>query len=367
MSAHNMSLEKLPWWSWLSPALAFGLLGLEFALIVHVDSALVLVLTGLLVLATVFAAVHHAEILALRVGEPFGSILLAIAVTVIEVALIASIFLSPTDGAETVARDTVYSAAMIVLNGVVGLCLLAGGKRYHEQAFQLHGAAAALAVLSTLATLTLVLPNYTLTIRGPYYSAAQLIVVGAVSLILYGVFVFVQTVRHRDYFLVDPGLDAVDHGLRPPRRVAVSSALLLILCLVGVIFLAKSLSAPLTEAVVALRLPLSLVGVVIAGIVLLPEAAASLRAAWANQIQNSLNLALGSALASIGLTIPALSAMSLLTGKEISLGLAPAQQVLLALTLVTSILTLGTGRSTVLQGAVHLAIFCVFLLLEVAP
>ena len=367
MSGHSPSLQKLPWWSWLSPALAFGLLGLEFAHVVEVESALVLILTGLLVLATVFAAVHHAEILALRVGEPFGSILLAIAVTVIEVALIASIFLSPTQGAETVARDTVYSAAMIVLNGVVGLCLLVGGKRHYEQAFELHGAAAALAVLSTLATLTLILPNYTLTIRGPYYSSAQLIVVGAVSLILYGVFIFVQTVRHRDYFLVDPSLDAVDHGLRPSGRMALGSALFLIVCLVGVIFLAKSLSSPLTEAVKGLGLPLSLVGVVIAGIVLLPEATASLRAALANQIQNSLNLALGSALASIGLTIPTLGAMSLLTGKEISLGLGPAQQVLLALTLLTSILTLGTGRSTVLQGAVHLAIFCVILLLEVVP
>jgi Ca2+:H+ antiporter len=256
---------------------------------------------------------------------------------------------------------------MIVLNGVVGLCLLAGGKRYHEQAFQLHGAAAALAVLSTLATLTLVLPNYTLTIRGPYYSSAQLIVVGAVSLILYGVFIFVQTVRHRDYFLVDPSLDAVDHGLRPSGRMALASALFLIVCLTGVIFLAKSLSSPMTEAVVGLGLPLSLVGVAIAGIVLLPEAMASLRAAWANQIQNSLNLALGSALASIGLTIPTLGVMSLLTGKELSLGLGPIQQVLLVLTLFTSILTLGTGRTTVLQGAVHLAIFCVFLLLEVVP
>jgi len=367
MSGQSISLEKLPWWSWLSPVLAFGLLGLEFAHVVHVESALVLILTGLLVLATVFAAVHHAEILALRVGEPFGSILLAIAVTVIEVGLIASIFLSPTQGAENVARDTVYSAAMIVLNGVVGICLLVGGKRHHEQAFELHGAAAALAVLSTLATLTLILPNYTLTIRGPYYSSAQLIVVGAVSLLLYGAFIFVQTVRHRDYFLVDPSLDAVDHGLRPSGRMALASALFLIVCLTGVIFLAKSLSMPLTEAVVGRGLPLSLVGVVIAGIVLLPEATASLRAAWANQIQNSLNLALGSALASIGLTIPTLGAMSLLTGKELSLGLGPIQQVLLVLTLVTSILTLGTGRTTVLQGTVHLSIFCVFLLLEVVP
>ena len=196
---------SIPAWTWVAPVLASGLLALKFARIVPSDATLVLILAGILLGAAVFAAVHHAEVLALRLGEPFGSILLAVAVTVIEVALIVSIMLSGARGSEQVARDTVFAAVMIVLNGIVGLCLVLGGQQHFEQTFQLQGASSALAVLGTLAALTLILPNFTTAASGPSYSALQLVFVGMMSLVLWGIFVFVQTIKHRDYFLDVPG------------------------------------------------------------------------------------------------------------------------------------------------------------------
>src|SRR3954471_17587311 len=194
----------IPIWTWVATALASALLALTFAQVVPTAATLVLLLDAIALGASVFAAVHHAEVLAIKLGEPFGSILLAIAVTVIEVGLIVSIMFSSVQGSESVARDTIYSAVMIVLNGVVGLCLVIGGSRHFEQSFQLQGASSALAVLGTLAGLTLILPNYAVTAAGPYYSAVQLVLVGIASLMLWGVFVFVQTVKHRDYFLDAP-------------------------------------------------------------------------------------------------------------------------------------------------------------------
>src|SRR4051794_10170953 len=208
--------NTIPMLGWAPPAAAGLLLALTYFAIVPSDAVLVLVIAGILLGGAVFAAVHHAEVLAVRLGEPFGSILLAIAVTVIEVALIISIMLSGSAGSDTVARDTVFSAVMIVLNGVIGLCLVLGAQRHHEQSFQLHGASAALAVLGTLATICLILPNYTLSAFGPLYSPVQLIFVGAVSFVLYCIFIFVQTIRHRDYFLEnddDAGNDNDEPGL----------------------------------------------------------------------------------------------------------------------------------------------------------
>jgi Ca2+:H+ antiporter len=314
----------------------------------------------------VFAAVHHAEIVAVRVGDPFGSILLAVAVTIIEVALIVSVMLSGAEGSDTIARDTVYSAVMIVLNGVVGLCLLLGGARYHEQDFQVQGASAALGVLGVLAAIALILPNFALANPGPAYAPIQLIFVGASSLVLYAVFVFVQTVRHLDYFLLPAGTDHPEH--RVPSNMATGrSAVLLMLALVCVVLLAKTLSPALDRAVAGAGLPVTVVGVVIATLVLLPEGIAALRAAHANQLQVSLNLAIGSALASIGLTIPVVAVVSVALSIPLSLGLAPKEMVLLTLTLFSSTLTLATGRTTVLQGAVHLVIFAVFVLLTFVP
>lgn len=364
-ASHHASI---PAWTWLVPLVASGLLGLKFAHVVPADAAYVLIIAGLLLGATVFAAVHHAEVLALKLGEPFGSILLAVAVTVIEVGLIVSIMLSGADGSDRVARDTVFAAVMIVLNGVVGLCLVLGAGRHFEQTFQLQGASSALAVLGTLATLALILPNFAEAASGPSYSILQLEGIGLMSLALWGVFVFVQTVKHRDYFLDAPGdrFDEPAHEI-PGAWIALISLALLIIALAAVVLLAKSLSYPVDAAIAAAGLPKAFVGVVIAVIVLMPEGLAAVKSALRNRLQNSINLALGSAIASIGLTIPAVALVSLILNQQIALGVSQTDMTLLILTLYISALTLGTGRTTVLQGAVHLVIFAAFMLVSAVP
>lgn len=363
--SHSHGAGTLPAWTWIAPLAALVLLGAKFAHLVSADAGWVLALAALLLGAAVFAGVHHAEVLAERIGEPYGSIVLAAAVTVIEVALIASIMLSAADGAPAVARDTVFAAIMIILNGLVGICLLIGGIRHHEQGFLTHGASGALGVLGTLVTLVLILPNYTMSVPGPFYAPSQLAFVAIVSLALYGLFLFVQTVRHRDYFVATA--DDPDEHEVPSGKVALLSAGLLFLSLVGVILLAKTLSPAISAGVAAAGLPPAFVGVVIAGIVLLPESVAALRAAAANRLQTSLNLALGSALATIGLTIPVVAALSFAIDTPLRLGLEDEHIVLLVLSLFTSTLTLATGRTTVLQGGVHLVIFGAFLTISAVP
>jgi Ca2+:H+ antiporter len=367
------NVDKMPPWAWIFPALAAALLAATVLGLADAGGTPVLLLDVVLLAGTVFAAVHHAEVVAARVGEPFGSLVLAVAVTVIEVALIVSLILSGGPEKAALARDTVFAAVMIVCNGIVGLCLMAGGARHREQRFELRGAASSLAVLATLATLTLVLPNYTLGAPGPVFTAAQLVFVGVVSLALYGVFVFVQTVRHRDYFLSgtrddDEEEEDGEPAARPTPGMTLASLLLLLVALVAVVLLAKILSPALQAGVAAAGLPAAVVGVAIAALVLTPEGLAAVRAARADRLQTSLNLALGSALATIGLTIPAVAAASLLLGLDLVLGLEAKDTVLLVLTLFAAVLTLGTtGRTTVLQGAVHLVIFAVFLFLAASP
>jgi len=322
---------------------------------------------GAILIATVFAAVYHAEVVAHLTGEPFGTLVLAAAVTVIEVALIVSVMVSAPSGKAGLARDTVFAAVMIVSNGIVGLCLLAGGARHREQGFQVHGASAALAVLAALTILTLVLPNVATTAPGPRFSTSQLVFEGMISLVLYGSFVFIQTVRHRDYFLPVETEEEEAHAPPPSNRVAAVSAGLLLVALVAVVGLAKILTPTLEIGVDWLNMPKAVVGIVIAALVLLPEGLAALRAARANRLQTSLNLALGSALATIGLTIPAVALVSIVLGRPLELGLGEKEQVLLALTLLVGVLTLGTGRTTVLQGIVHLVIFAVFLFFAIVP
>nr|WP_294529856.1 hypothetical protein [uncultured Rhodopila sp.] len=368
MALATDKIERMPIWAWAAPLCAAVLVAAKLGHLVPADAVPVPSLAAVFLFATVFSAVHHAEVVAVRVGEPFGSILLAVAVTVIEVALIVSVMLSAGAGSDAVARDTVYSAVMIVLNGVVGLCLMLGGARHHEQSFQVQGAAAALGVLGVLATIALVLPNYALAQPGPFYAPVQLIIVGLTSLALYGVFVFVQTVRHLDYFQVPVGEGPAETAHRvPSNKMTALSAMLLLLALICVVLLAKTLSPALDRAVANAGLPATVVGVVIAALVLLPEGISAIRAAHANQIQVSLNLALGSALASIGLTIPVVAVVSVALSQRLTLGLAPKEMVLLTLTLFSSTLTLATGRTTVLQGAVHLMIFAMFLLLTFVP
>ena len=317
--------------------------------------------------AAVFTAVHHAEIIALRVGEPFGTLVLALAVTVIEATLIVALMLSGGEAASALARDTVFATVMIICNGVVGLCLLLGALRHRVLEFRVEGTNPVLAVLATLAVLVLVIPRFTITTPGPSLSSAQLVFVGIVSLALYAVFVFVQTVRHREYFLPVDTTSEEPHAEPPTRAVAWTSFGMLVISLVAVVGLAKSLSPAIGAAVENASVPHAVVGIAIALMVLLPETWAAARAALRNRMQTSFNLALGSALATIGLTIPVVAATSLTLGLSLDLGLPDKEIGLLALTLLISAMTLSRGRAQVLQGAVHLVLFAVFLFLAVVP
>ena len=359
-----MVAARTPWWTWAWPVLSSVILLIASFLS---GGGLIAAIAGAALLGTVFAAVYHAEVIAHRVGEPFGTLVLALAVTIIETALIVSVMIAAPAESAGLARDTVFAAVMIVCNGIVGFCLLIGGARYHEQGFQLQGASAALAVLAALTGLTLILPNFAATELGPQYNMPQLVFAGLVSLVLYGSFVFIQTVRHRDYFLPVQTDDEEAHAPPPADRTAVLSAGLLLVSLVAIVGLAKILTPTVEFAVAYLGVPKAVVGIVIAALVLLPEGLAAARAALGNRLQTSLNLALGSALATIGLTIPAVAVVSIVLGQPLALGLDAKDQVLLALTLLLGVITLGTGRTTVLQGIVHLVIFAVFLFFAVVP
>ena len=359
----GMVVARTPWWTLAWPAGAWLILLLTY----FVGGGLIAAAAGIALLGTVFAAVYHAEVVAHRVGEPFGTLVLALAVTVIETALIVSVMIAAPAEKTGLARDTVFAAVMIVCNGIVGLCLLMGGVRHHEQGFQVQGASAALAVLTALTSLALILPNYAASELGPLYSTAQLVFAGIVSLVLYGSFVLIQTVRHRDYFLPIQGDDEEAHAPPPTGRTAVLSVGLLVVSLVAIVGLAKVLTPAVEFAVARLDVPKAVVGIIIAALVLLPESLAAVRAALGNRLQTSLNLALGSALATIGLTIPAVAVVSIMLQQPLELGLDAKDQVLLAVTLLLGMITLGTGRTTVLQGIVHLVIFAVFLFFAVVP
>lgn len=358
---------RLPWW-----AIAIPLLGLAASFIgapaTGIGTAIVAIILG----ASVLAAVYHAEVIAHRVGEPYGTLILALAVTIIEGALIVSMMLSDAEAARTLARDTVFAAIMIVLNGIIGVCLLVGGHRHSEQRYTQYGVSAGLAMLATLAGLTLVLPNFTTSEPGPVYSYKQLIFVGIVSLIIYATYVVAQTMRHRDYFLPKQSADLppeepVDHGPQPQGIQLATVFGLLIVALVAVVLLAKALSPAIKEAVYNAGAPAATVGIIIAALVLAPEGLAAAKAARQNKLQTSLNLAMGSALATIGLTIPLVAVVSLMLGLDLELGLSAKSMTLLALTLFVSSLSLSTGKTTVIQGTVHLVIFAAFLFTTLVP
>lgn len=357
-------------WTGVMPWLSLVALGATWG---RSLSALVAALVGVLLCGAVLAAVHHAEVVAHRVGEPFGSLVLAVAVTVIEVALIVSMMASGGGGkAATLARDTVFAAVMITTTGIVGISLLVGAVRSHTVVFNAEGAGGALASVATLATLSLVLPTFT-TSRPRYeFSPAQLAFAAVASVALYGLFVLTQAVRHRDYFLpVDRSsggvLEEEAHAARPSGRASLNSLGLLMIALVGVVGLAKVESPTIESAVASAGFPQAVVGVVIALLVLLPETIAAVRAALRDRLQTSLNLALGSALASIGLTIPAIAVASIWLSGPLKLGLEPVHLVLLAIAVAVSTLTVVPGRATLLQAGLHLAIFASFLFLAVSP
>ncbi|WP_345762849.1 calcium:proton antiporter [Diaminobutyricibacter sp. McL0608] len=327
-------------------------------------------LVAIVLASTVLAAVQHAEVVAHKVGEPFGSLVLAVAVTVIEVALIVTLMTSGKD-TPTLARDTVFSAVMITMNGIVGLSLLLGASRRTTTSFNAEGTGAMLATVTALATLTLVLPTFTAA-PGPQFSPAQLLFAAIASVALYAMFVFTQTVAHRDFFLPvkangTPVDDDDSHADAPSSRKTIASLVLLVVALIAVVGLAKLESPSIEAGVAAIGFPKSFVGVVIALLVLLPEGIAAAKAASRNRMQTSLNLALGSSMASIGLTIPAIALASIWLTGPLLLGLGGSQIVLFVLTVIVSVLTIVPGRATRLQGGVHLVLFAAFIFLAIVP
>ncbi|MET9297399.1 ionic transporter y4hA [Streptomyces sp. NPDC003077] len=355
-------------WTRAVPVLAIVLLVLAWGRSLPV---LLVVLVTLFLAGAVLSAVHHAEVIAHRVGEPFGSLVLAIAVTIIEVALIVTLMADGGDKSRTLARDTVFAAVMITCNGIVGLCLLIGALKRRVAVFNAEGTGAALATVTTLAGLSLVLPTFTLSTPGPGFAPAQLVFAAVAALLLYGAFVTTQTVRHRDYFLpvTSSGqvIDVEEHADPPTRAGALASLGLLALALVAVVGLAKTVSPTIEGGVTAAGLPHAVVGVVIALLVLLPETIAAVRAVRRDRVQTSLNLGFGSAMASIGLTIPAVALASVWLSGPLELGLGATHMVLLALTVVVGTLTVIPGRATPLQGVVHLVLLAGYIVLAVSP
>lgn len=355
-------------WTAIVPVIAIVVLAAAWGR--ELSGLLVALVTALLA-GAVLAAVHHAEVVAHRVGEPYGSLVLAVAVTVIEVALIVTLMIGGQGKAETLARDTVFAAVMITCNGIVGLSILAGTLHRSIVSFNAEGSGAALATVTTLATLGLVVPNFTTSSPGPQFTPAQLAFAAVTSLALYGLFVALQAGRHRDYFLpVTATGDVVEddvHAAPPPTRIALLSVFLLLVALVAVVGNAKLVSPIIERAVTAADLPLSVVGVIIALLVLAPETLAAVRAARRHRLQISLNLAFGSAMASIGLTIPAIAIASIWLPVPLHLGLGPMHIVLLALTCIVTVLTVVPGRATLLQAGVHLAVLGAYLFLSFSP
>lgn len=354
-------MRSLFQWTTIVPALAWILF---FTGLIH-DSAIFQILASLFLILSVVSAVHHSEKIAERVGEPYGTIILAVAITVIEVSIIISLMLSGGVKSVSIARDTVYSATMLILNGIVGLCLFIGGLKHHVQTFSRHSVIIALVSLVSILMLTLVFPNYTSSIEGPYYSKPQLIFVSVACLVIYAIFLFAQTTRHREYFL--SAADNKEQTDTVSKRAFIISLMFLIISLGIVVLLAKSLSPQIERIVVGYNLPLQLVGVLIAAIILLPEGTAAIIAAKQNRLQASLNLALGSALASIGLTIPCVAIVCSIFDIKIILGLDIKSIILLGLSVFTVMLSLISGRSNIVYGVVLLVNLMAFVFLIIYP
>jgi Ca2+:H+ antiporter len=352
-------------WTWLIPALSIALL---IGAVAAGVGPILAILCAAALIGGVMTAVHHAEVVAHRVGEPFGTLVFALAVTIIETALILSLMFAGGPDAAVIPRDTIYAAIMIICNGVVGGCIVVGGVAHREQSFRVEGSSAGLAALISLAAASLVLPAFTTTTAGGTYSTAQLVFVAVASAALWAVFVFVQTIRHRDYFLpVGDQSNPAEHAAPPTNREAWASFGLLVACLVAVVGLAKLLSPTIERLIVEAGAPNAVIGIVIAMLVLLPEAWAAVRAARADRLQTSMNLAIGSALACIGLTIPVVALGAIVFGFPLVLGLEPKDLALLVVTFLVSGVTLGIGRTYVMQGAVHLVLFAMFLFLAFVP
>jgi Ca2+:H+ antiporter len=351
-------------WQQIIPFLGLATLGATLLLPMTGPFAL---LCGLAVLGAVVCAVHHAEVIAARVGEPFGTLVLALAVTGIESGLLVSLIFAGGAGRELIARDTLYATVMIIGSGVIGLCVLLGAARYNEQSFRIEGAGPAFSALTALAVLVLIMPSFTVSAPGASYTTSQLVFVAACALTLWCVFVFFQTVRHRDYFLPASGDAAAEHAPAPTFPMAAFSFALLLVSLVAVIGLAKAISPTIEIAVEAAGAPRAAIGIAVALIVLLPESTAAIRAALANRLQTSLNLALGSALATIGLTVPIVVGVCIAFDIPLVFGLEHKDIVLLALTLIVGTIGVVAGRTNLMYGAVQIVIFAAFLFLALVP
>lgn len=328
-----------------------------------------LILTWLLliILFSVFAVVRHAESLAEKLGEPLGTLVLTLAVTGIEVMIIIAT-MSTGKGSPTLARDAMFAVIMIVLNGMVGLTLLIGALRYHEQDYNLQGANAFLAVIMPLAVIGLILPNYTSSSPDQTFSPIQAAFLTLVSVALYGIFLTIQNGRHRAYFRTARPTAAAKDAKRKWRIVhevySVPYHVLLLLAYMGpLVILTQQLAVPIDFTISVLGAPVALAGFLVATLVLSPESLGAVRAALVNDLQRSVNILLGSALATTGLTIPAVLIFGIVTGKPIILGLDMVDITLLSLTLVLSNMTFSSSRTNVLLGAVHLLLFFAYLLL----
>jgi Ca2+:H+ antiporter len=315
---------------------------------------------------SILEAVHHAEEIAHAIGEPFGTLVLAIAVTCIEASLIISLMSASGPDGATLARDTVFAAVMIILTAMVGLSLLVGGIKYGEQNFVLEGANATLTTLVAISVLTLILPNFTTSVAGPFYNNQQLLFVAIVTLILYGSLIFVQNFKHKSFFVDASEQPAEILGPVSGKKI-MFSFILMVICLVAVVLLAKALAPDLDMLIDRLGAPQALAGVIIAAIILLPEGLSAYKASSKNQLQKALNLSLGSALASISLTMPVVSVYALVTGTQITLGIDSQSTILFMLALMIVILSLKTGKTTILQGIILLVIFLVYLFTIIVP
>lgn len=363
MSAHS---AYLPRWSVVVPLASWLVIAATW---VMPTNGILVALLALGLLGAVVSAVHHAEVIAHKVGEPFGTLVLALSVTAIEVALIVSMMLSGGDNAMTLARDTIFAAIMIILNAMIGVALLAGGRKHGVLQFNVEGMTDALATMATITVLAMVLPNFVESSAGPTYATSQLIFVAIATLVLFAAFTFFQTVLHREYFIPVRVDDAKEDASvpHPTKREALIALGLLLVSLVAVVLSAKGISPTLEALLGRWGAPAAVLGIFIAAIVLMPEFAAAMRSARANRLQSSLNLAIGSAIASIGLTIPVVAILAVIMGWPLELGLGGAEIVLLTTTLFVVALTLRTGNTTVQPGVLHLVLFATYLFFNFVP
>lgn len=352
-------------WTTIIPVLAWVLF---FSGLIE-DSGIFQIAASVLLIFSVMSAVHHSEIIAERVGEPYGTIILAISITVIEVSIIVSLMMAEGEETVSLARDTVYAATMLILNGIVGLCLLIGGLKHYEQNFSKPSVTIALVSLISIVVFTLVFPTFTQSVAGSYYSVPQLVFASVACLVIYSTFLFAQTKRYRQYFLTI-GEDEDEETVQPiaiSNKLFFTSLVFLLVCLGIVVLLAKTLSPTIESIIISFNLPKALVGVIIAAIILLPEGIAAIIAARNNKLQTSINLSLGSALASIGLTIPSVAAVCIIYDMRIILGLDIKSIILLGLSVFTVMLSLSSGKTNIVYGVVLLVNLFAFIFLMIYP